>query len=637
MSQVKNLRAMFESKGDSSPPDSRGRSPTAASSTSEAPRPLSKIRTNFVAVEKDGRIGLKRDQSGDSSVSRRRLSNDTEPSLYRTRSKMSTQDDSVRTPAAESIPEAPDAVEVATEQPSNISENSGNSPAKPKDATPAKPAAASRPSVTPSKTATKPAASKTEPMKRPATKPVAPTRATGGTAKKPAPVKTGTNDAGFVKPKPKSPTKPVHLPSSLMAPTAASAHKGGAARQSNLPQSASAHAVGSSTASKPVKRQSSVANRQRPSLGVPSTSKPPQEPASSKRASHVDEGFLARMMRPTAASSSKTTDKGAPTTPPKKTAPRTSNVGAENVKRTVKSPVANRAGSAARSREATSRAEKAATKPPTTKKTSSVTKAAAAPAAAATAAVAGAAAVASKVLPDSATSKLADKLQDLGIEEPKEELKRGSAPERTSEPEAHPVPEPVVPEPEATTIAEAASAEEVEPEIEPEIETRAEPETVEEYAEEPETIEDTHPDVEEKHEIAPVEEIEEPEPVAEEKGLVAKDIIQEPVIEEDLHAREEPAPLEEAALEAAQVETAEEAIDIAEEADKHSASLDNIVKPEEPVVEHPAAKESAVGNGHVSKLDPVVDAEPASTVPKLPETTPEHAEEVIGEDADTAA
>lgn len=341
------------------------------------------------------------------------------------------------------------------------------------------------------------------------------------------------------------------------------------------------------------------------------------------------------MMRPTAASSSKTTDKGAPTTPPKKTAPRTSNVGAENVKRTVKSPVANRAGSAARSREATSRTEKAATKPSTTKTASSVAKAAAAPAAGATAAVAGAAAVASKVLPDSATSKLADKLQDLGIEEPKKELKKSS--ERKSEPEPQPAPEPAVPEPKAAAITGAAPAEESEPEIEPESESRAEPETIGEYADEPEIVEDTHPEVGEKHEVAPVEELEEPEPVVEGKGHVAKDVIHEPVIAEDLDAQREPAPLEEAALEAAQVETAEEAIDIAEEADKHPASFDDVVKSEEPVIEHLAAQESTVGNGHVGKLDRVVDAKPASTLPKLAETTPEHAEEVIGEDANTAA
>ncbi|KAF4979293.1 hypothetical protein FZEAL_4460, partial [Fusarium zealandicum] len=93
MSQVKNLRAMFENKGDTSPPDdasastsasARGRSSGAstpvpgANGGVESPRPLSKVRTNFVAIEKDGRIGLRRDPSHESSVSRRRLSMDTD-------------------------------------------------------------------------------------------------------------------------------------------------------------------------------------------------------------------------------------------------------------------------------------------------------------------------------------------------------------------------------------------------------------------------------------------------------------------------------------------------------------------------------------------------------------------------------
>ncbi|KAG6017761.1 hypothetical protein E4U54_003583 [Claviceps lovelessii] len=83
MSQVKNLRAMFENKGDSSPPD-RGRSPGVPLSKKQddgtsqggSPRPLSKVRTNFVAVEKDGRIGLKREESGDSKTFPRRPCSD---------------------------------------------------------------------------------------------------------------------------------------------------------------------------------------------------------------------------------------------------------------------------------------------------------------------------------------------------------------------------------------------------------------------------------------------------------------------------------------------------------------------------------------------------------------------------------
>ncbi|ERS99744.1 uncharacterized protein SPSK_08636 [Sporothrix schenckii 1099-18] len=64
MSQVKNLRAMFEQKGDSSPPD-RGREGLPSTPT-DSPRPLSRVRTSFVTVEKDGRVGLQRDTSSDS-------------------------------------------------------------------------------------------------------------------------------------------------------------------------------------------------------------------------------------------------------------------------------------------------------------------------------------------------------------------------------------------------------------------------------------------------------------------------------------------------------------------------------------------------------------------------------------------
>ena len=79
---VKGLAAMFEQRGENNSPDDRGRSPGPARSLGspapESPRPLSKIRASFVAIEKDGRVGLRREHSGDSvSVSSRRVSNDT--------------------------------------------------------------------------------------------------------------------------------------------------------------------------------------------------------------------------------------------------------------------------------------------------------------------------------------------------------------------------------------------------------------------------------------------------------------------------------------------------------------------------------------------------------------------------------
>lgn len=168
-----------------------------------------------------------------------------------------------------------------------------------------------------------------------------PAKSTAPVSKKPAPVHLPPSGTGFVKPKPKSPTRPLHLPPSLTTHTAASASKvgnGAAApapgRQSNSRASgnaqhlnvhpashrpssrSSASTTGTATGSKGLKRQNSNVSRPRPSLG------PPPKPAAkdhppSKKDSHVDEGFLARMMRPTQSSQSKTAEK-VPVTPPRR-------------------------------------------------------------------------------------------------------------------------------------------------------------------------------------------------------------------------------------------------------------------------------------------------------------------------------
>ncbi|KAF4121757.1 hypothetical protein GMORB2_1596 [Geosmithia morbida] len=145
------------------------------------------------------------------------------------------------------------------------------------------------------------------------------------------------HDTGLVKPKPKSPTRPVRLPASLMAPTTSSVSKGQESRQTHSRQSGSlqpghvnsrapsrASVAAASTSTKTLRRQPSSLNRSRPSFGPP-PKKPSQDPAPKKEV-HVDEGFLARMMRPTQASASKVTEK-APVTPPRRpaTRPSTSN------------------------------------------------------------------------------------------------------------------------------------------------------------------------------------------------------------------------------------------------------------------------------------------------------------------------
>ncbi|KAF9876954.1 hypothetical protein CkaCkLH20_05800 [Colletotrichum karsti] len=401
MSAVKNLRAMFEQKQDASPPD-RGRSPGLSSNGTETPppstRPLSKIRTSFVAIEKDGRVGLRRDPSNESSLSQRRLSSHTEGEASvsgQSDKTMATEETSggfKTSILGETIPESPRRAEAnksangsparnlgaLTDKPSHNPDkhvdvetptpellpgdptqktpaqpSASNSPAavkkttKPKDAakpapkTLAPPATIKARSKTPTRSpttakapslhsGTKPSAPKHEPAKKTTEKLAATTaaaksgtRATGA-AKKPAPVNVSPpKEAGFVKPKPKSPTRPVRLPASLMAPTAASVSKvkGETPRETlsrasgNQGRPASRASAAGAGPTKTLKRQNSVINRPRPSIGPP-PKKPLQDHPITKKEKEVDENFLARMMRPTQSSSSKTTEK-APVTPPR--------------------------------------------------------------------------------------------------------------------------------------------------------------------------------------------------------------------------------------------------------------------------------------------------------------------------------
>ncbi|MCJ1286009.1 hypothetical protein MMC26_005351 [Xylographa opegraphella] len=137
------------------------------------------------------------------------------------------------------------------------------------------------------------------------------------------------------KPTPKSPTRPTRLPAAATAPTAASAAKLGANSSTQLSNGTST--IGTSTdrkASTQKKDRLIVSSRvvpaasaapglqkksSRPSL--PPGSHPADRPKS--RASTVgskppDEGFLARMMRPTASSASKAHEKVEPKSPPRK-------------------------------------------------------------------------------------------------------------------------------------------------------------------------------------------------------------------------------------------------------------------------------------------------------------------------------
>ncbi|KAI6368657.1 hypothetical protein MCOR25_004612 [Pyricularia grisea] len=436
---VSGLRAMFESGNKEDTPE-RGRSPGLSAGT-ESPRPLSKIRTNFVAVvEKDGRVGLKRDPSSDSVLSNsKKTSDDTDIQSTTASRSQSAQD----TPPSftdrlqqqtkpfqmESIPQSPLHDSPKPSQDATFAQRTPSAPGKfasgsnddkttgpaqvegssitfkatkpdqgqnlngktaverdkPKAATKASPAkeaakadngktdakgpkalsvtttkSSSRPAKSPAatKTPTSPAKGPKLPAKTPEKRtldpqksatpkltPKAATKATGsGTVtKKPPTVQISPSDSldrgvGFVKPKPKSPTRPVALPAGLTTHTAASATRTGTGRPSSSRQSGSyqnpesrSPSRTSTTTGGTLRRQSSTINRPRPSIGPPPKAAAVDHPVT-KREKPVDEGFLARMMRPTQASSSKTHEKVA-ASPPRKT---------PGISTATKRPVANK-------------------------------------------------------------------------------------------------------------------------------------------------------------------------------------------------------------------------------------------------------------------------------------------------------
>lgn len=403
----------------------------------ESPRPLSKVRTSFVAIEKDGRIGLQQrdpSEASASSISGRKLSGDTttteaassvqlDNSITNISSITPSKPEPVREVAAlassdappkglaespqikenpsgrksdfgslarksqgagDQAPEAskaapapvvPAQVAAAPAAATSVGANKTNgvkaaeTPSKPTPAasagdnakkmngvkaeqTPKKntPAAPSEPAGAPSaaepagtgrpgrpaptQAAVVPAPSKEvskqalkspepAPQPKPVAKPTNPTShppttpkaAKPNTEKKAAPP-SGPSPGGFVKPRPKSPTRPVKLPASLTTHTTAS---GSRSRTSgSAPPSSHENLNRSASRSKALGRSSSAAGRQRPSIGPP-----PKQPAKDhpvvKKDAKVDEGFLARMMRPTQSSASKKNDK-VPVTPPRRPA-----------------------------------------------------------------------------------------------------------------------------------------------------------------------------------------------------------------------------------------------------------------------------------------------------------------------------
>ncbi|KAE8442745.1 hypothetical protein EG329_002885 [Mollisiaceae sp. DMI_Dod_QoI] len=658
---VRNLRAMFENK-DPSPPD-RGRSPgesAGGASTGTSPRPLSKVRTNFVTVERNGQVGLglRRETSGEPSMAKRRESfsideedhpkqtaerkqsiatemearknstviSDTIPEMavetpppvesYKTLDGASSSAPAKETPKADKAK----AEDKKASSAGKTTNGHTNGTAKPTTAKTIEKAAATKhtPRPTPISTAKTTTAPKASPKKSPLPKtPTTPSSRSHAQAKAPEkkvdkkvekkiekepakapapaqaksaskPPTTAASSAsaktripasppqtGFVKPRPKSPTRPVKLPASLTAHTASSGSKTAAApapsRQSlsrasgnvqptnslqahhalsRSPSRASATTTKSTTLTrKPSTLKSSTSSR--PSLGPPPKELKKQTSRQSLPAA-ADESFLARMMRPTTASSSKTAEK-LHTTPPK----RSQSVKRPSTRDGSSRPATNLGSPAPKARKESPAKTVAKDDKPVAKASPEKVK------------EEPMAEIASSVKADNAVLQKSPK-KDVEVVQPAPEVEEAtpvepeiSHVEETKHVEEF-IPETVEEEPAAEELAEEKSSPIVEPTetkdeipaaeaIEPEKEATLaveEPEVTKEEA----TISEAEPTEEEPVESEPVKsEPVESEPV-EPEPIVHQEVIKPAIIEdpEDVRAREEIAKLNAEVMRAAE-------------------------------------------------------------------------------------
>ncbi|KAF2032305.1 hypothetical protein EK21DRAFT_99170 [Setomelanomma holmii] len=151
-------------------------------------------------------------------------------------------------------------------------------------------------------TAAAPIASAATKAKAPAAEVKKPVTAKPATTSTPA----SSSASGFKKPAPKSPTRPVKLPAHLTAPTAASAAKHGEEEKVTRKPS---------TTTRP-KTTAPGTRSSRPSIAPSTTAAKRPDSRASTTGGAPKGDFLSRMMRPTAASASKTHDK--PDSPPRK-------------------------------------------------------------------------------------------------------------------------------------------------------------------------------------------------------------------------------------------------------------------------------------------------------------------------------
>ena len=161
--------------------------------------------------------------------------------------------------------------------------------------------------------------------------------------------------SAFVKPKPRSPTRPQRLPASATAPTAASAAKLGGNAVSRSPSRASTSSTtlnrtpstlkndgpGAHTRGPPSATTSGLKKKvSRPSLPAGGHPDGPKSRTSTVGSKAPDDGFLARMMKPTASSASKVHEKIEAKSPPRKVAltrPKRKSDGTDEGKSTVTS------------------------------------------------------------------------------------------------------------------------------------------------------------------------------------------------------------------------------------------------------------------------------------------------------------
>ncbi|KAG5913438.1 hypothetical protein E4U61_006902 [Claviceps capensis] len=357
MSQVKNLRAMFENKDDLSPPD-RGRSPGISESKKQDD------------IEKDGRIGLKRDESDEASTSPRRPGPDArddrknntgdqggETILFKEVVNMSTKKSSHLDTAVERTSDGRDAIaegtaaeisEITTPhlrierdiglhgidmregfRPSHANEikagEESNALTKVDCHPPLLSATATNNStgVNDARSSVKPRSMSNESKATTRKK----SESTGLSLQGKALRQRRSDDIKHqnsktnMSNKPKSTAEPLRLPSSLKAPTAATVSKvhgpqlshrerpGANATVSTSIHPSSKSGSRSQSSNAVDKKRSSSASSSRPSLGLPPKKISPPTATSKRLPSNIDEGFLARMTRPTRSSASKLVDK----------------------------------------------------------------------------------------------------------------------------------------------------------------------------------------------------------------------------------------------------------------------------------------------------------------------------------------